>query len=105
MGHLCDRVAVLYLGRLVEVASARALFGKPRHPYTKALLAAVPSLDRDAPRPARLPGEIPSPADPPPGCRFHTRCPRATDRCRLEVPEMEPTPQGGTVACHHWREP
>ena len=105
VAHSCDTVAVMYLGRLVEVAPSRTLFARPRHPYTRALLSAIPTLDPDAPpRMQRLTGEIPSPADPPPGCRFHTRCPFAQARCRQEVPQLAPTQDGGQVACHFWKD-
>ncbi len=105
IAHTCDFVAVMYLGRLVETAPTRALFATPRHPYTKALLSAIPSLDPDARgRAQKLEGEIPSPIDPPPGCRFHTRCPFATDICRAEEPEPQEAGEDHHVACHRWRE-
>ena len=105
VAHICDRVAVMYLGQIVEEAPVKDLFATPRHPYTRALLSAIPALDPDAPKTAqRLSGDIPSPADPPPGCRFHTRCPVARDRCKVEAPEVEHLPNGGTVACHYWTE-
>ena len=99
--HLCDEIAVMYLGVIVETAGRDALFDRPLHPYTRALLSAIPSIDPDAPRDRTvLKGELPSPASPPVGCRFHTRCPLATDRCRAEVPEMRELEAGHRVACH-----
>ncbi len=104
VAHVCDHVAVLYLGRIVETAPTRRLFRAPRHPYTKALLSAIPSLDPDDRGQAeKLEGEIPSPTRPPPGCKFHTRCRFAIDRCRAEEPQIE-APDGHGVACHRWRE-
>jgi len=93
--YLADRVAVMYLGQIVENAATEVLFADPRHPYTQALLQAVPSVD-----PARrgggvrLRGDVPSPASPPPGCRFHTRCPAVFERCRVEAPPLYPVRQG-----------
>jgi oligopeptide/dipeptide ABC transporter ATP-binding protein len=105
VAHICDTVAVMYLGTLVEVAPTRALFSQPRHPYTKALLSAIPSLDPDDRGTAqKLEGEIPSPADPPPGCKFHTRCPHAVERCRSEEPPEELSEAGHMVKCHFWRD-
>jgi len=105
VAHVSDYVAVMYLGTLVEIAPKHELFRKPRHPYTKALLSAIPSLDPDDTRKAqRLEGEIPSPANPPPGCLFHTRCPHATARCRTEIPALGDGGDGVRVACHHWKE-
>jgi peptide/nickel transport system ATP-binding protein len=99
--HLCDEIAVMYLGVIVETAGRDALFDRPLHPYTQALLSAIPAIDPDAPRDrAVLKGELPSPANPPAGCRFHTRCPLATDRCRAEVPEMRLLGERHKVACH-----
>ena len=95
--HMADRVAVMYLGRIVELADKRHLFANPRHPYTRALLAAIPHPDpslRGRLRP--LGGDVPSPANMPPGCRFHTRCPHATDICRRDDPALI-----DGVACHH----
>lgn len=100
--YLSDRVIVLYLGRIVELAPARELYARPRHPYTRALLSATPVRDPDAKRSRIvLSGELPSPANPPSGCVFHTRCPHAADICRREVPRLEETAPGHTVAC--WR--
>ena len=99
--QIADRVALMYLGRIVEVAPADALFARPRPPYAQALLASVPLPD---PRRRRatvpLAGEIPSPLDPPSGCRFHPRCPIARERCRAEAPALEPRGDGSAVACH-----
>ena len=105
VAHTCDVVAVMYLGSLVEVAPTRQLFRSPKHPYTKALLSAIPSLDPDEKSSAqRLTGEIPSPTNPPSGCRFHTRCPVAIERCKNEVPRPEVAEDGHRVACHRWAE-
>ncbi len=98
--HLCDDVAVMYLGQLVETASRDALFCQPLHPYTQALLAAVPTLDPDSEPVAMVSGEIPDPSKPPAGCRFHTRCPCATDRCHKEIPLLREVESGHHVACH-----
>jgi oligopeptide/dipeptide ABC transporter ATP-binding protein len=101
VAHICDHVAVMYLGTLVESAPTRKLFDNPSHPYTKALLSAIPSLDPDDRGNAqKLEGEIPSPANPPPGCKFHTRCPMAEDRCRKEVPQWRELSQDHFAACH-----
>ncbi|HEX9488953.1 MAG TPA: ABC transporter ATP-binding protein [Stellaceae bacterium] len=102
--HICDRVAVMYLGKLVELADRDAIYDAPRHPYTRALLDAVPVPDpaiEAARRPSRLKGEIPSPLDPPAGCVFHTRCPIATERCRHEVPVLRELSPGHHAACHN----
>jgi peptide/nickel transport system ATP-binding protein len=100
--HLTDRVAVMYLGRIVEVGSRDTIFDAPRHPYTQALLSAVPMPDPNAKRQRIiLKGEIPSALDPPKGCGFHTRCPFAFDRCRTEEPNLRRTEtHGHLVACH-----
>ena len=101
VAHVCDQVAVMYLGQLVETAPTRALFARPRHPYTSALLSAIPSLDPDAPKTAeKLEGEIPSPAAPPPGCKFHTRCRFAQHLCRRKVPALRELAPGHKAACH-----
>ncbi len=105
VAHICDHVAVMYLGRLVETAPTRQLFAMPRHPYTKALLSAIPSLDPDdRGKLQKLEGEIPSPTNPPPGCKFHTRCPHAIDICRTVEPELEIDAGERAVSCHRWRE-
>jgi len=104
--HVADRIAVMYLGKLVEVAAAGDLFSAPLHPYTRALLSANPVPDPDVPlRPVALQGELPSPLDPPSGCRFHTRCPEAFEPCRNVVPEARlvrgaSTDQEHRVWCH-----
>jgi oligopeptide/dipeptide ABC transporter ATP-binding protein len=98
--HVSHRVAVMYLGRLIEVAPEAVLFEHPRHPYTRALLAAVPEAGPDATPPAVLPGEIPSPLDPPAGCRFQTRCPRAEARCRVAEPPLTEEQPGRWVRCY-----
>lgn len=98
--HLCDDVAVMYLGQLVETASRDALFSSPLHPYTRALLAAVPTLDPDSEPVAALQGEIPDPSRPPSGCRFSSRCPHASDRCRRDIPLLREVADGHLVACH-----
>ena len=101
VAHICDHVAVMYLGTLVESAPTRKLFSNPRHPYTKALLSSIPSLDPDDSKKAqKLEGEIPSPTNPPSGCKFNTRCIFAEDQCRREVPEWRELSQDHAVACH-----
>ena len=101
VAHICDTVAVMYLGALVESAPTRSLFSNPSHPYTKALLSAIPSLDPDVRgKVQKLEGEIPSPVSPPSGCKFHTRCSLAEERCRSEVPLWRELSEGHSVACH-----
>ncbi len=101
VAHTCDKVAVMYLGQIVEVADTKKLFFTTRHPYTKALLSAIPSLDPDAEQTAiKLEGEIPSPTNPPSGCKFHTRCAFVRDRCRSEEPTLVAKDDDHFVACH-----
>lgn len=101
--HVSDRVAVMYLGKLCELADAETIYRQPAHPYTRNLIAAVPEPDPDAPRRdvELVPGELPSPIFPPSGCRFRTRCPLATDLCAQRVPEPRDLTPGHSVACHH----
>jgi oligopeptide transport system ATP-binding protein len=99
--HLADRVAVMYLGRIVEVGRTRDVFSAPTHPYTEALLAAIPHPDPSIKlAPNQLRGEIPNPIEPPPGCRFNPRCPLAIERCRVEVPVLAEFGPGHLAACH-----
>jgi peptide/nickel transport system ATP-binding protein len=98
--HLSDRVVIMYLGRLVEVATAEDLFRDPNHPYTKALLEEVPRIDNRRRNFAPVKGEIPSPIDPPSGCYFHPRCPHATERCKTEAPVLKEIGPGRLSACH-----
>jgi peptide/nickel transport system ATP-binding protein len=100
--NVSDRVAVMYLGKICEVGSPDVLYDEPAHPYTAALLASIPVPDPTVERAERAPlgGELPSPLDPPSGCRFRTRCPRAQERCAVEEPQMRPVADGHFVACH-----
>ncbi|AWX55459.1 MULTISPECIES: ABC transporter ATP-binding protein [Brevibacillus] len=102
--HISDRVGVMYLGRIVELTTSSQLYSNPLHPYTKALLSAVPSPDPDAVRErVILQGDVPSPAKPPSGCTFHTRCPHVTEECRTVRPEFADTGDGHFVACHLYK--
>ena len=98
---MSDRVGVMYLGKLVEVAPSDDIYDRPLHPYTQALIDAIPVPDPDVKQGTKLlTGDVPSPIDPPSGCRFHTRCPFATDRCSTEEPELKDVGGGHCVACH-----
>ncbi len=101
--HMCDRVAVMYLGKIVELANSDQLYNHPRMPYTGALMSAVPVADPQLATTKKrqlLSGDVPSPTNPPPGCRFHTRCWKAQEVCRLEEPPLEPKDGGNIAACH-----
>ena len=100
--HFCDRTCVLYLGKIVEIADSELLYREPLHPYTQALIEAIPASDLDTPsvtERAGLEGDIPSPIDPPSGCRFHTRCPMRMDKCSQETPQLREVKPGHRVAC------
>ena len=97
--HISDRVGVMYLGKLVEVAASRTLFATPRHPYTRLLLDTIPDLEMTGEERVPVGGEVPSPIDPPPGCSFHPRCPFANERCRIEEPALRQ--YGATLAACH----
>lgn len=99
--HMADRVGVMYLGKLVEVADTKEFYREPLHPYSQALLSAIPVSDpRVKKKRIVLSGDVPSPANPPGGCPFHTRCPKVMDVCRTVAPQLKPTPSGHQVACH-----
>ncbi|WP_413379043.1 ABC transporter ATP-binding protein [Alkalihalobacillus sp. 1P02AB] len=101
--HISDRIIVMYLGKIVEVADKKSLFNEPKHPYTQALLSAIPSTNiKQKKERILLKGDVPSPIDPPQGCRFHTRCPYAYERCRQEEPKLQSVSKSGfqEVACH-----
>lgn len=106
--HISDRIIVMYLGKIVEIADKHSLFENPQHPYTKALLSAIPVPDPDKKKERIvLKGDVPSPIDPPAGCRFHTRCPFATDKCRTEEPKLRTSDlmkEGHEAACHYMEE-
>lgn len=106
--HISDRIIVMYLGKIVEIADKYSLFENPQHPYTKALLSAIPVPDPDKKKERIvLKGDVPSPIDPPAGCRFHTRCPFATDKCRTEEPKLRTSDlmkEGHEAACHYMEE-
>ncbi|WP_100009744.1 ABC transporter ATP-binding protein [Lentibacillus sediminis] len=106
--HISDRVIVMYLGKIVEIADKKSLFSNPQHPYTKALLSAIPSTDMERKRERiTLKGDVPSPIDPPTGCRFHTRCPFATEKCVNETPQLRQADYlkgGHQAACHYMEE-
>lgn len=97
--HMADRVGVMYLGRIVEIAPRDALFATPRHPYTKMLLGAIPDMTGTGKRRVQVAGEVPNPLNPPPGCTFHPRCPLVNERCKQEIPRLKEF-QGIQIACH-----
>lgn len=100
--HISDRVAVMYLGKIVEIADTKELFSNPRHPYTTALLSAVPTVEQEHKRERIiLKGDVPSPLNIPSGCRFHTRCPLATEQCKTDVPLFKQVEDGHFAACHY----
>ena len=98
--HICDRIVIMYLGKIVEIGTKDDIFKNPKHPYTEALLSAIPTVGKRERERIILEGDIPSPVNPPAGCRFHTRCPYATERCAKEVPEVHFLGGEHKVACH-----
>ena len=105
--HISDRIGVMYLGSLVELAPSPAMFARPLHPNTTAMLSAIPTADPEHEKTReriKLPGEVPSAMNPPSGCKFRTRCPYAADICAAKVPVLEEAETGRYVACHLWRE-
>jgi oligopeptide transport system ATP-binding protein len=101
--YVSDRIAVMYLGKIAEIGSCQDVYQRPLHPYTEALISAAPVPDPNFDRSGRilLPGDLPSPSNPPPGCTFHTRCPIAQDRCKNEVPPLRELAPGHFSACHY----
>ena len=97
--HVSDRIGVMYLGRLCEVATASDLFKNPQHPYTQLLLNTIPDMEMTGIKRDPVHGEVPNPIDPPSGCAFHPRCPLANDRCRKETPQLQKN-AGSLIACH-----
>jgi oligopeptide/dipeptide ABC transporter ATP-binding protein len=104
---MAKRVLILYAGKAMEIGTTKDIFGRPAHPYTRALLSAAPSADYEHERTRErivLKGEVPSVLEPPPGCRFASRCPLAVDRCRVEAPPLEQISPGHATACWRWQE-
>jgi len=104
VAELCDRVAVMYAGNIVELADVKELFANPLHPYTQGLMRAIPMINRPMERLETIPGSVPDLIYPPSGCRFHPRCPFAFEKCKLEKPELIHTGKTHTVACHLYGE-
>ena len=106
LAETCDRIAVMYAGRVVEMGSVESVYGGPQHPYTKRLLESLPVIGGRRGLAAPIPGGPPDPGEPPPGCRFHPRCPYAADRCRAEDPALREVGSGHAAACHFapWKE-
>jgi peptide/nickel transport system ATP-binding protein len=100
VSHISDRVGVMYLGRVVEIADTRKIFQRALHPYTQMLQSAIPDLQMTGKPRTPVAGEVPNPLDPPAGCTFHPRCPHAYERCKIERPELIDNADGGQVACH-----
>ena len=102
--HCCRRIGVMYLGRIVELAPASRLYSNALHPYTQALISAIPTIDGESRERMVLTGDLPSPTSPPSGCAFHTRCPYATEQCKKESPSLTAVEDGHWVSCHRWQE-
>ncbi|MSQ21637.1 MAG: ABC transporter ATP-binding protein, partial [Betaproteobacteria bacterium] len=100
VAHVADRVGVIYMGRIVEIAKTDQLFTHPHHPYTRMLLDAIPDIAMSGKARTPVAGEVPNPLNPPTGCAFHPRCPHADARCRQKAPETKELPEGSSVACH-----